>query len=291
MAGKVNYIKILKLVVLYIGLASLLLVICGFKSPPESRWSDEVVGEVILDDDMTLGDAKKLCKNRAMIAAIEQVAGVKIQSETFVKDSMMTDYVNTQSYAWVKEVKEERWEEEVVQKGTNGIPKHLYRVRLKALIAMDRDRDEGFTLKLDLNRIDYEEGDEMVMSLQVGQDCYLSIFNVLEDESVTPLLPNSYRTDRFVRMGDKIKFPDPDKIGNAKKLKLKKTSQIPEAKEAILVIATKDDIDLVEGNFKQTLLLRDLLENVTNIPAKDRSMTIKYYLIRDGKKQVKAFLQ
>jgi hypothetical protein len=258
---------------------------CAAKEPIEQHWSDEVTGEVFLED-MTPQQAESLCLARAKAQAVSQVAGVKILSETLVKDAMMVaDLVNAQSYAWVKDVKDVKWEQEQVQKRTNEPPGLLFRVHLKGLVALDRNRDEGFALKMNLNRTIYQSGDEMQITVQSGQDAHITIFNILEDDKVTVLLPNRFKLDRLVKKGEKTRFPDPETMGN-RKLKLSNLSKTPSAREAILVIATKDDIDLVENDFieaafaefpQQTGLLRNVMEKLMAIPPARRSMAVQYY--------------
>jgi hypothetical protein len=263
--------------------------LCEAKQPIEERWSDEVTGEVFLED-LTPQQARNLCLARAKARAVEQVAGVKVLSETLVKDFMLVaDLVSAQSQAWVKEVKEERWESETVQKRTDEPPQVLYRVRLKALVEVDRDRDQGFAVQLALNRSSYETGDEMQITVQSGQDAYLTIFNILEDDKVTVLLPNRFKMDRMAKKGEKVRFPDPESMGANLKLKPIRSPKSATTREAILVVATKDDIDLIEGDFseaaflefpKQTGLFQNVLEKLMEIPPSKRAMAVQYYQLR-----------
>ncbi len=265
--------------------------ICGAKQPVEERWSDEVMGEVVVEE-MTPEAARKLCLARAKARAIEQVAGEKILNETIVKDAtMLADFVSAQSYAWVKKTSDVKWEYEDVTGRAGELPKHIYRVRLKGLVAVDRDRDSGFPLKLELNRSSYHSGDEMQLSVQSGKDAYITVFNILEDDKVTVLLPNKFKLDRFVKRGEKAIFPDPMTMGS-KKMKLFKSSKSSVAKEAILVVATRNDIDLIGADFKdavfaqhpsQTGLLQDILEKLMDIHPDSRAMAVQYYELKDKK--------
>ena len=236
---------------------------------------------------MTPQQAEILCLARAKAQVISQVAGVKILSETLVKDAMMVAVlVNAQSYAWVKDVREVKWEQEQVQKRTDEPPGTLLRVHLKGLVALDPNRDEGFALKLVLNRSVYQSGDEMQITVQSGQDAHLTIFNILEDDKIAVLLPNRLKLDRLVKKGEMIRIPDPETMGSHRKLKLFNLSKNPSAREAILVIATKDDIDLVEKDFKeavfaqfpkQTGLYRNVLKKLMAIAPARRALAVQYY--------------
>jgi len=249
------------------------------------RWSEKVTGEALVDDDMTRAEARILCLNRAKARAIEEVAGVKVVSETLVKDAqLLSDLVAAQSYAWVKSVKNEIWEEENIARDQNGLTRHLYRVHLKALVAVDPNRDEGFTLKLDLNRFSFQNDDEMELTVKTGQDAYLTIINILEDEKVAVLLPNRFKMNRFAGKGQKLRFPDPETMGK-RKIKIK-SEKGKVAKEAIVAIATIDDIDLVDGSFSEatinsrpsdTSIASAFLEKLLEIPPSRRAMAIKHY--------------
>ena len=263
----------------------------GFKGV-EEKWSGEVTGEAVLEE-MTPDKAKELCINRAKVKAIEEVAGVRIISDTFVRDSVLfSDFINAASYAWVKEVKEVRWDPiEDYRKTADSSPLPMYRVRLKALVVMDKDADPGFTVDLKLNRNTYETGDEMVITVGPSRDSYLNVFNVLSDDSVTLIFPNKTRKKNHVKKGQKVILPDRD-AGEQKKLKIFNTTGRSMEKESILVIATKDDVDLSLGEFAEAAIHEDrartgsfkhLLEKMKHIPPRDRTIAIQIYEVRAKK--------
>jgi len=204
---------------------------------------------------------------------------------------LLSDFINAASYAWVKEVKDVRREIKDVRKTADSSPLLLYRVHLKALVVMDKDADPGFTVDLKLNRNTYESGDEMVITVCPARESYISVFNVLADDSVTIIFPNKTRKDRHVKRGQKIILPDRD-AGEQKKLKIFNTTGRSVIKESILVLATKDDVDLSMGAFveaassedrAQTGLFKQLLERIKHIPPRDRAITIQIYEIRAKK--------
>ena len=68
------------------------------------------------------------------------------------------------------------------------------------------------------------------------------------------------------------------------------TSDKSRVKESILVIATKDDIDLSLGDFSEAAVnenmtktgdFKDLLEKLKRIPPRDRTMSIQVYELRN----------
>jgi hypothetical protein len=50
-----------------------------------------------------------------------------------------------------------------------------------------------FRLKAELNRTVFREGDPMESRVTPSRDCYLSIFNILEDETAIILIPNRFQ--------------------------------------------------------------------------------------------------
>lgn len=256
----------------------------------EEKWSDEVSAEV-LGEEMTPAEAWALCVNRAKAKAVEQIAGVEIINDSFVRDfETLTDFINVASHAWVKEVKDER-REPAFQQGSDGSSVPVYRVFLKAKVVLDKDVDRGFLVKLSLNRHRFQTGDEMSIAVQSSRDSYISIFNVLSDDKVTMIYPNRYRMDRFLKKGQKLMVPDRD-AGETRKLKMFNTSGKSTAKESIIAIATKDDVDLSLGDFSEAIInenisrtgsFRDLLEKIKHIPPRERALAFEVYEVESKK--------
>jgi len=83
-------------------------------------------------------------------------------------------------------------------------------------------------------------------------------------------------------------LPDRD-AGEQKNLKIFNTTGRSVIKESILVLATKDDVDLSMGAFVEAASSEDrvrtgsfkqLLERIKHIPPRDRAIAIQIYEIR-----------
>ncbi len=257
----------------------------------EEKWSNEVTGEVVIEGNLTADEAQRLCRNRAKAKAIEEVAGVALLREVFVVDYIkMADFIRAQTNAWVKEVKDERWDDPVGFRKTPGSPPAtMLRVHLKALVLVDNDGPRDFSVKLHLNENIFRDGDEMFISIKPSHDCYLTVLNILSDDKIAVLVPSRYQGNNFAKKGETYNIPDKDKLGSQRKSKMYNTTGMPSTREEILVLATKDNVDLIEGDFvtadlsshkKPTGLFRDLLEKMMSIPPKNRAMDIQYYEIR-----------
>ena len=68
--------------------------------------------------------------------------------------------------------------------------------------------------KLSLGGEVFKEGDELRIVFTTEVDCYVTIFNIVEDGTVTMLLPNRFRRDNFIKSGTNLVFP-----GNSEKEK------------------------------------------------------------------------
>lgn len=251
------------------------------------QWSGEVSGEAVLEN-ISSEEAKNLCLLRAKAQAMEEVAGVKILSETVVRNNIVLyDFINSQSSAWVKRTKDVKWEPITDYRRTpDSSPLPLYRVRLKALVAVDAHRDDGFQLRLTLNRKSYQDGDEMTLSVSAGKDCRIFLFNILEDEKVTVLLPNRFKMDTVVKGGKIYRFPDQEKMGSSRKMKVSVPEGKKRTRESILAIAVIDDINLIGSDFEEaafavypkgTGLFHRLMEKMMDVPPQRRAMTIQHY--------------
>lgn len=260
----------------------------------EEKWSSEVTGEVFIEGNLTIDEAQSLCRNRAKAKAIEEVAGVSLLREMFVVDYIkVADFIRGQTNAWVKEVKDERWDDPIsVRKAANSPPVPKLRVHLKALVLVDKEVQRDFSVKLKLNESIFRNGDEMIITVKSSHDCYLTVLNILSDEKVTVLIPSKYQGNRFVKKGVPYVLPDKETMSKQRILKMYNTTGTPTVREAILVLATKNDVDLIEGDFvtgdmreysKPTGLFRDLLEKMMDIAPRDRAMDMQYYEIKSSR--------
>ena len=48
----------------------------------------------------------------------------------------------------------------------------------------------------------------MVIKVTPTRDCYITIFNILEDERVLILIPNRYKAANFIKAAETFIFPD-----------------------------------------------------------------------------------
>lgn len=259
----------------------------GLKNIHASEKSVWIVadGEAYLGEIDTPKEVKERAKIDAQNKAVEQAVGTFIKSHILVSNNQVAEdliYAAVRGKIDKVEISKEGWDEK---------DRHLYRVRLKALVEpVYPEKGEGISVKLSLSKTDLKQGEEVKIFYQANSDCYVYIFSVAADGSVTLLLPNSINSDNSVRTGKTYTFPLEDG-----KIKLQANFlpnyDKPTAEERIKIIATKNKEDIIplgfqEGMFKvydakSTGMISDLVKRLNQLEPVDwAEATVAYTLKR-----------
>lgn len=123
----------------------------------------------------------------------------------------------------------------------------FYGVTLEALVASQGGtRDPGFRLQIETEpgSPHLREGEELRLSFRSTREGYLTVLNVLSDDRVALLFPNSYDTDR--RIGEDEPRPVPGEEARRRGVRLRVF--LPEgrdrAAEMVLAVVTRDPLPL-----------------------------------------------
>ena len=226
-------------------------------------------GEAFMGEIETQKEVKERAKIDAQNKAVEKAVGVFIRSHSVVSNSQLTeDLVYASVRGKIEKVN-------IVKEGWDERDRNLYKVHLKALIKpVYPEKGEGISLKASLSRTVLTEGEEVKIFFQASIDCYVYIFSVGADGSVTLLLPNSINKDNFILAGNAYAFPPPES-------KIRLTAMfLPDfkgrvAEERIKIIATKSKAEIVplgfqEGSFKvydarSTSMISDLIKRLNQL--------------------------
>ncbi|MBI3754429.1 MAG: DUF4384 domain-containing protein, partial [Deltaproteobacteria bacterium] len=167
--------------------------------------------------------------------------------------------------------------------------RNLYRVKLKALIKpVYPEKGEGISVKLSLSKTELKEGEEVKIFYQASSDCYVYIFSVAADGSVTLLLPNSINADNRVKAGKSYQFPSDEKI----KLQAQFLPEYKEkaAEEKIKIIATRQKEDIIPLGFQQgffkvydaksTGMISDLVKRLNQLEPADWTEATAAYVLK-----------
>jgi len=168
-------------------------------------------------------------------------------------------------------------------------PYLAYRVTLRANVIKEKGKtDVFFRLKAELNRNVFKEGDLIEIKVTPSRDCYLSIFNILEDETAIILFPNRFSTNNFVKANTTFIFP-----GDADRKKgITLEAFVSEGKQKVdeifHILALKEPLHFDTATFKEGIfgiydghsaMVNDLVKNIVGIPLSHRAEKFIQYRI------------
>ena len=230
----------------------------------------EATAYVEYHEDITKAQAKEKAISRALKKIIEFYSGVEVSStslsilaETNLEMDLdhFSQLTSTMSSGMILE-------KEILEGKLIG--SDFYTVTLKAKVGkLEGENDPLFKLEADLNRESYQNGDEMIINISSSKDCYVYVFNILSDETVSALLPNQYLEENYLAKGKSIRVP-PEK-GKITKFRVDLPEGKSQATEMILVLGIKadnntksKDFDLNIGDYK--MALTQLMEFIMGFP-------------------------
>jgi len=268
---------------LFVIFCILILPVCSFASE-KPVWV-EATGEAYLGEIETPKEVKDRARRDAQKNALEKAVGVFIKSHTLVSNSQLAEDL---IYASVRgQIKKT----EILHEGWDTKERSLYRIELRALIKpVYPEQGKGLSIKAYLSKTDLKEGEEVRIFYEASSNCYVYIFSVAADGSVTLLLPNSIHRENLTRGRKAYEFPTSDSEIHLKAMFLP-GHKGKVAEERIKLIATKEKEDILslgfhEGMFKvydsrSTGMISDLVKRLNRIePDKWTEATAVYTLTR-----------
>ena len=261
----------------------IMLPVCSFASE-KPVWV-EATGEAYLGEIDTQKEVKDRARMDAQKNALEKAVGVFIKSHTLVSNSQLAEDL---IYASVRGQVEKT---EILHEGWDTKERSLYRVTLRTLIKpVYPEKGKGLSLKAYLSKTDLKEGEEVRIFYEASSDCYVYIFSVAADGSVTLLLPNSIHMENLTKAGRAYEFPASDSAIHLKAMFLPGYKG-KVAEERIKLISTKEKEEILslgfhEGMFKvynsrSTGMISDLVKRLNRIdPAKWTEATAVYTLTK-----------
>ena len=244
----------------------------------------EATGEAYLGDLETPKEVKERAKRDAGVKAVEKAVGMFIKSQTLVSNYQLAEdliYASVRGKITKLNVLHEGWD-----KGEG----NLWKVKVRALVELVYPkRGDGLEIKLSLSKSDLKEGEEVRVFYQANRNCYVYIFSVAADGSVTLLLPNSLIRENLITPEKVHEFPP---SGNEIKLKALFLPDFKEntAEEKIKVIATSNPENLLHSGFQEGLfkvydarstgMISDLVKRLNQIDPSEWTEATAVYTIR-----------
>ena len=245
----------------------------------------ESIGEAYLGEVETPKEVKERAKKNAQQKAVEKAVGVFIKAHTLVSNSQIADDL---IYASVRGRIEKS---EVIQGGWDEEDRKLYRIKIKSLIKpVYPEKGEGLLVKVFLSKTQLNEGEKVKIFYEANNDCYIYIFSVAADGSVTLLLPNSMHQNNFIKAKDPYEFPSsgglihltamflPGYKGNTAEERIKLI--VTKKREGLLPLGFREGVFQVYDK-KSTGMISDLVKRLNRIDPTDwAEATAAYTLSR-----------
>jgi len=219
-------------------------------SDSTSEATRDVVSAEVAATGRTPEEAWREALGRARAEAVSKVAGfsvsaqdLRLRSETDegVLDAF-SSLVHTSTAGRILSEKVERSSRIDEELGVA-----FYRVRLEALVAPQGGvRDPGFLLEIEVapRSPHLRNGEELRLTFRATREGYLTVLNVLADDRVVLLFPNSYDEDRLLAENGPRRVPGDE----ARRRGVRFRAFLPEgrerAAEMILAVVTRDPLPL-----------------------------------------------
>jgi uncharacterized protein DUF4384 len=242
-------------------------------------------------ENITKNEARKLAIDNARREAVEKVVGVDLLSETMVINyNVSGDVIRAIPHGRVIGIEILNEDIDLIPAEKKGdAPFLAYKVKIRANVAKEFGRtDSFFRLEARANRTVFKEGDLIEIKITPSKDCYLSIFNVLEDEKVIILFPNRFNQNNFVKANTSFVFPDDNDRKKGITLEAFLDEGQEKADEMFHVLALKEPLFFNTAKFKegifgiydgQSALVNDLVKNIVGIPLSHRAEKFIQYRI------------
>ena len=242
-------------------------------------------------ENVTKSEARKLAIDHARREAVEKVVGVDLLAETMVINyNVSSDVIRAIPHGKVIGIEILNEDIELIPaEEKDEAPYLAFKVKLRALVAKEIGRtDAFFRLEAKANRTVYREGDLIELQVTPSKDCYLTIFNVLEDETVIVLFPNRFNQNNFVKANAQFIFPGENDRRKGITLEAFLNDGQQQTDEMFHVLALKEPLYFNAAKFKegifgiydgQSALVNDLVKTIVGIPLSHRAEKFIQYRI------------
>ena len=235
-------------------------------------------------ENITPEQAKEMAIKRACQMAIEQFSGIEVTGRTSLIQVESNDEITMDHFSKLTNqisngiiLNKEIIEEENVTEN-NRIYK---RITTKIKVGnQSGEADPFFSLSANLNKIYFQNDEELILNVTPTKDCYLTILNIMSDENVATVFPNQYRKENFVKANELFELSNE----NDKKLGIKfKVHLLPdktEDTEIIKIIATKEPVSInINSDF--TTAFEALQNWLVTIPRDQiEEVDLQYFIVK-----------
>jgi len=195
-------------------------------------------------------DAKSKALDNAMKNAIEKASGIEVKSSqlSLVMENnnieeitdLFASIIRTQTQGRIIEIKDTTF---VIKDKTEFQPLCCATGLFK--IKSDQGKpDPEFVIDMEINgkrdEINFRDGENIVVNVKSSKDCYLTMFNLFSNDSLSVIYPNYFLQDNYILAGNVCSiFPD-SLVSSGISLKVGLQPDKKSDTEVLLIIATKE---------------------------------------------------
>jgi len=200
------------------------------------------IGKAVITDGETLKQAKHKALNQARSLAIEQAAGINIQSSLLMENSLIvSEFVKTFSYGFLVEEELVHWKGEWVQTKNHqelGLP--VVAVKIKARVEVPKKSFfRNFVLEASLNKHVFRNGELAEIDILAKEDMFILLVNYTSDNKIIPIFP--FNKDNRNRIDKNTHLILPGKLKNQFNISVNNYPNHKQDTEAFIVIGIKAD--------------------------------------------------
>jgi len=171
-----------------------------------------VTGQATVSDNVTLQQAKNQALNMARSLAVEQAAGVSVNSAVLLQDSLIVaELINTFSFGYLIEEEILSWTGEWTK--TNDIKKlgiPIVEISLRGRVSIpEKSFYRNYVLDANLDKKTFQDGEPVTLNLSAREDLFILVINYTSDNKIIPLYPNNVRNENILAKDSTVKLPGP----------------------------------------------------------------------------------
>ena len=161
--------------------------------------------------DMSAEQSSLTALQRARGAAIEQAAGVTVTSGTLVTNfTVAADFIKTYARGFIVGEKVTWLPLGQYQKDSSTPPIPEYRVRIIADVYVPRKQAPALGLRTKLSSAVFRNGEQAGITIAVNKDAGIALFNIMADDRVALIFPNTHEPNNAIAAGKDFVFPAKD---------------------------------------------------------------------------------
>lgn len=244
-------------------------------------------GEAYLGEETTPSEAKAIALNNARRKALEETVGIEVHGASVVYNfELINDLVVAATKGLIVK-------ERLIESNCGTKDKQLFcTAKIEAYVKpLAAERKGNLTItKAIVQRPDkedavkspvFQKNDEIRIKLTVGEDSYTNIFSVDQYGNISKLYPNDFCSQVSLPAGKELVFPDDAQRTSGLKLKVSPPKGKKKAVESVLVIATKEKINLLSDKSIENPTLSDLMAELSEIDSSFWAQKTVGYEVRE----------